>query len=201
MTSTVCHDLHQSWGFTLVEMIVTLGVLTVLATVSVPTFFAYYKKARKVECEISVRDFLRAQELYMVDNQVFYPLTLGEVNRTRTVRAGWNPRRRPDRADRYRLSELGIEFKPGRNRGYYIRARNIQRANRFEQLLDFRLRTNEGFHNDGRRDYNYRYFTYNRQARGRRAWSTGGMWMVRNRFWFDIYGCPAWQWSPPSPRY
>jgi hypothetical protein len=181
-------------------MIVTLGVVAVLVAVSIPTFSAYYKVARKLECEISVREFLRAQEIYHVDNQVYYPLAPGEINKTRTVSVGWNPRKRPDRADRYRLPELGVEFRPDRHRGYRIRARNKQSATQAEQFLDFRMRSNEGFHNDGSSDYTYRYYGYNRQADGRPGWSTEGAWMLRNRFWFDIYGCPAWNWSPPCRR-
>jgi prepilin-type N-terminal cleavage/methylation domain-containing protein len=190
-------------GFTLLELTVTLGVVSVLVAVAIPTYTAYYRHEGKIECQASILNFLNAQKLYYLDNQIFYPLRPGQKTDNAGVVAliGWDPNSRPAPADRYLLPELGMEFKPDSHRGYKIRAVNVQKQNMFNQALFLALRTNEGFHNDGLTDYEYTFKMFNRQnPTGQPEWSTHGQWMIRNGFWFDIFGCPAWQWTPACPR-
>ncbi len=190
-------------GFTLLELAVTLGVVGVLVAVAIPTYTAYYRHEGKIECQASILNFLNAQKLYYLDNQIFYPLRPGQKTDNAGVVAliGWDPNSRPAPADRYLLPELGMEFKPDSHRGYKIRAVNVQKQNMFNQALFLALRTNEGFHNDGLTDYEYTFKMFNRQnPTGQPEWSTHGQWMIRNGFWFDIFGCPAWQWTPACPR-
>jgi prepilin-type N-terminal cleavage/methylation domain-containing protein len=190
---------QNNGGFTIVELLVTIGVLAMLATISIPITKSYYKRARKVECQVSVINFLAAQELYYLDNNNFWPLEQGEVlEKTKDI--GWNPGDRPDQPAKYSepFPYLGIDFRQESHRGYRIKAVNDQQPNLFEQSLTFNLRTNEGFHNDGTSDYPYTFEMYNRQDPGNPSWSTNGKWEVRNSFWFNIFGCS--QWTPPCPR-
>jgi hypothetical protein len=141
--------------------------------------------------------------LYYLDNLTFYPLRPGQKTDNAGVVAliGWDPNSRPAPTDKYLLPELAMEFKPNSHRGYKIRAVNVQKQGIFNQGLFFALRTNEGFHNDGVTDYEYTFKMFNRQnPTGQPEWSTHGQWMIRNGFWFDIFGCPAWQWTPACPR-
>ncbi|UCG11567.1 MAG: prepilin-type N-terminal cleavage/methylation domain-containing protein [Deltaproteobacteria bacterium] len=192
------HYLLASRGFTLVELVVTIMVMAVLLTVAIPTYSHYHKKARMVECQVSVVNFLEAQDLYYVDTARFWPLGPFETGAaTKTI--GWGPGSRPDQAGKYKIPELGIEFRREPHRGYRISAQ-FDKGVIFNVFLDFRLRTDEGFHNDGSADYQYQFRMYNRQSSSRTKWSTNGQWKVRNNFWFEIFGCPAWQWSPPCTR-
>ena len=194
---------RRSNGFTLLELAVTLGVVAVLVAVAIPTYTAYYRRESKVECQALVLNFLNAQKLYYLDNQTFYPLRPGQKTDNAGVVAliGWDPNSRPAPAEKYLLPELSMEFKPNSYRGYKIRAVNVQEQGMFNQVLFFALRTNEGFHNDGMTDYEYTFKMFNRQdPKGQPEWSTHGQWMIRNEFWFDIFGCPAWQWAPACPR-
>ncbi|MGD8371251.1 MAG: prepilin-type N-terminal cleavage/methylation domain-containing protein [Syntrophobacterales bacterium] len=194
---------RKSKGFTLLELMTTLGVVAVIAAVAIPTYIAYLKRDRKVECQASVRNFLRAQELYYLDNQNFYPLRPGETTNAsgEVVEIGWNPTNRPAQPLEYVLTDLAMEFRPDGHRGYKIRAVNVQQPELFEQSLVFSLRTDEGFHNDGTTDYQYQFKMFNRQdSTGPPSWNTNGQWMVRNWFWFDIFGCPAWRWTPKCQR-
>jgi Tfp pilus assembly protein PilE len=193
----------KSNGLTVLELVVTLGVVGVLVAVSIPTFTAYHRHQSKVECQASVMNFLNAQKMYYLDNQTFYPLRPGQKtnNAGAVVVIGWDPNSRPAPADRYLLAELAMEFKPNSNRGYRIKAVNVQKRDMFNQALFFTLRTKEGFHNNGLTDYEYTFKMFNRQnPTGQPEWSTHGQWMIRNGFWFEIFGCPAWQWAPACPR-
>lgn len=198
------HLLHQkNSGFSLVDLLLTLVVVGVLVIVAIPTFSAYSRLERKIQCQATVIDFLKAQELYYLDNKNFYPLSPGEkTNDTGSVvEIGWNPSKRPTSANKYLIPELAMGFQPDNHRGYRIKAVNIQTDELFKQTLVFSLRTNEGFHNDGLTDYEYTFKMFNREnPEGPPEWSTHGQWMVRNGFWFTILNCPAWQWTPACRR-
>lgn len=194
---------RSSNGFTLLELAVTIGVVAVLVAVAIPTYTAYHRQESKVECQASVLNFLNAQTFYYMDNRTFYPLRPGQKTDSAGVVAliGWEPHSRPAPADKYLFPELAMEFKPDSQRGYKIRAVDVQKQDMFNQTLFFVLRTKEGFHNDGQTDYEYTFKMFNRQDQtGQPEWSTHGQWMLRNGFWFAIFGCPAWQWAPACPR-
>jgi type II secretory pathway pseudopilin PulG len=193
----------KSSGLTILEVVVTIGVMGVLLAVAIPTYSAYSQQKGKVECQASVLDFLRAQELYYLDNQNFYPLRPGQKTdrEGKVVRIGWEPANRLASAEEYLIPELAMGFKLDGYRGYKIRSVNLQKNDLFEQTLVFALRTNEGFHNDGSNDFEYQVKLFNRQnPSGPPEWSTHGQWRIRNGFWFNIFGCPAWKWTPASSR-
>ena len=185
------------------ELVVTISVVGALVAVAIPTYLAYSRLDRKVECQTSVLDFIRSQELYYLDNQNFYPLRPGQKtdHGGKVVEIGWDPSKRYASSVGYPIPELAIGFKLDGHRGYRIRAVNVQKDDLFEQNLVFTLRTNEGFHNDGSTDFEYKVMTFNRQnPTGPPEWSTHGQWRVRNGFWFNIFGCPAWEWTPACSR-
>ena len=182
------HNPRTSHGFTLVEILVTITVAAILASVAVPTYSGYLQQAQKVECQVSLVNLLRAQELYYAEHGTFYK----KDNRT-TYRIAWNRGRRPDRADRYLFPALGVELKKDNLRGYRIRITDRQQPNNFRQELRLELRTDEDFDKDGNSDYySYRKYNYQRINRRNRSVGTNGRWWAQNRFWFDIDGCPAW---------
>jgi len=178
-------NLNSSLGFTLVELMITIGVVAILTSMAVPTVQIYTEKARKVECQVSIVHYLRAQEVYLAENSTFrtganWTVTKNGVNR---LNIGWNINRRPDQADLYHFPELGVEFRPDNVRGYRIRVWNNQQPGSYRQEIFFEFKTNEDFDHDGVEDL-YSYRKYLRP-------NTNGQWRVRNRFWFDISGCQA----------
>ena len=138
---------RKSNGLTLLELVVTLGVVAILVAVAMPTFTAYYRHESKVEGQASVVNFLNAQKMYYLDNQTFYPLRSGQKtnNEGVVVFIGWDPNSRPAPAERYLLPELAMEFKPYSHRGYKIRAVNVQKRDMFNQALFFYLTDQRGF--------------------------------------------------------
>ena len=194
---------QRSGGFSILELLITLGVAGLLVALAMPTITAYSLRQSKIQCRASVIEFLRAQEMYYLDNKNFYPLKSGEKTSEAgvVIEIGWNPSERPDSPGKYLLPELAMGFQPDSHRGYRIRSANVQTPELFAQTLLFSLRTNEGFHNNGQTDYQYDFKMFNREnPEGHPDWSTHGQWMVRNGFWFAIFGCPAWQWTPACPR-
>ncbi len=194
---------QKSGGFNLLELLLTLAVVGMLVTVAIPTFNVYSLRERKIACQASVLNFLIAQELYYLDHKNFYPLRPGEKtdDTGSVIEIGWNPSNRPVSPNRYLIPELAMGFRPDSHRGYRIKAVNVQKPELFKQSLVFSLRTNEGFHNNGLTDYEYKFKMFNREKPdGPSEWSTHGQWMVRNGFWFTIFGCPPWRWTPACPR-
>ena len=193
----------KSDGFNVWELLMTVGVLGVLVILAIPTFNAHSLLQRKTQCRASVIDFLTAQEMYYLDNKNFYPLKQGEKTSESgaVIEIGWNPSARPDSAGKYFFPDLDMGFQADSHRGYRIKAVNMQTPELFDQTLLFSLRTDEGFHNNGLADYQYNFKMFNREnPGGLPAWSTHGQWMVRNGFWFRVFDCPAWQWTPPCLR-
>ena len=52
---------RRSNGLTLLELLLTLGVVAVLVAVAIPTFTDYYRHESKVEFQASVVNLLNAQ--------------------------------------------------------------------------------------------------------------------------------------------
>jgi prepilin-type N-terminal cleavage/methylation domain-containing protein len=104
--------IDSSLGFTLVELMITIGVVAILTSMAVPTVQIYTEKARKVECQVSIVHYLRAQEIYYAENNSFRTGANWRVNRNGVSRLniGWNINRRPDQAGLYHFPELGVEF-------------------------------------------------------------------------------------------
>ena len=177
--------LNSSLGFTLVELMITIGVVAILTSMAIPTVQIYTEKARKVECQVSIVHYLRAQEIYYAENNSFQTGADWRVNRNGVSRLkiGWNINRRPDQADRYHFPELGVQFRPDNKRGYRIRVWNNQQPDAYRQEIYFEFKTLEDFDQDGSED-RYSYRKYLRP-------STNGQWRVRNQFWFNFGGCPA----------
>ena len=172
-----------SHGFTLLELMVTFGILAILTSLAVPTYKEYTTQARKLECQISIVNYLRAQEIYYLENGAFYGEKFNKNGKS-TSKIGWNKNKRPDNAAKYSFPKLGVEFRRDNFRGYRIRVWQILDPSSYRQEVRLDLTTDEDFDGDGEPDYNsYRKFM--RPA-------TKGRFRVKNEFWFAINGCPAW---------
>lgn len=177
--------IDSSLGFTLVELMITIGVVAILTSMAVPTVQIYTEKARKVECQASITYYLRAQEIYLAESGSFKSQGSWKDtnNGAKRLNIGWASNKRPDQADLYRFPELGVELRRDNHRGYRIRVWNDQQPGSYRQEIFFELKTNEDFDHDGDED-RYSYRKYLRPQ-------TNGQWRVRNKFWFDFSGCPA----------
>ena len=60
-------------GFTIIEVITTLAVVGVLATISVPNMMAYVLKTEYTAHEAVLNFLMRAQEIYYLEEDEFFP--------------------------------------------------------------------------------------------------------------------------------
>ena len=67
----------QQAGFTLLELLVVLGIIAMLATVAGPQVLKYLGKARTETARAQLSSISTALELYALDNSVFPPAQVG----------------------------------------------------------------------------------------------------------------------------
>jgi len=186
--------LKRKSGFTLVELMVSMGIIGILMAIAVPTASRYRKFAQRMECRLSIINFLRAQELYFLDNDCYYPLNSTDPGKDEKT-IGWGKDDSlPDDPEGYRFKELGIEFRRDSHRRYKIKYEHKEGAE-FRKELRFEFKTDEDFDNDGDDDH-YRYIKRNWQKDD--GSGTDGEWDIFNEFWFEINSVPAYTDVLPS---
>lgn len=52
-------------GFTLIELIVVMAIIAILASIAVPTYFGYIKKAKEKVCRVNCVQVERMYEMYL----------------------------------------------------------------------------------------------------------------------------------------
>lgn len=65
-------------GFTLVELMIAVGVLGLLVAMAIPTFQTFLKKAKAVEAQTALHEVERLEEHYYID-QVAYSNNLSAI--------------------------------------------------------------------------------------------------------------------------
>ena len=60
-------------GFTLVELLVTMGVISILAGIAVPSLMRIRERARVVNCQTSLRNLIAAIPMYAINNDGWLP--------------------------------------------------------------------------------------------------------------------------------
>ncbi|MFC1838428.1 type II secretion system protein [Thermodesulfobacteriota bacterium] len=64
-------------GFTLVELIVSMGILFVLISTTIPVVSAYRMKAQSLELDLTIKHLMDGMEVCYVENDEFYPEVTG----------------------------------------------------------------------------------------------------------------------------
>src|SRR5438132_3916241 len=73
---------RNSKGFTLVELLVAVAIISMIAVLGIPAFQSFLKKAKMVEAENALSEIKRLEDLYFGTN-LAYSSDLAAI--------GWNP--------------------------------------------------------------------------------------------------------------
>lgn len=58
-------------GFTLIEMMIAVVVLSILTAIAVPSYQSYTRKARRASCQSYMMDLAQRQQQYLLDNRSY----------------------------------------------------------------------------------------------------------------------------------
>ena len=74
-----CALAHARRGFTLVEVMVTVAIVSILFAIAVPSYSIFMKRSRRADTEAAMLDIAQRQQQYLIDARAYAPdlVTLG----------------------------------------------------------------------------------------------------------------------------
>jgi prepilin-type N-terminal cleavage/methylation domain-containing protein len=66
-------------GFTLLELVIVLGVLGILVASAIPLYRTFQQRASGSEATAMLKRILDAQVMYFLDKETFFPPVIGDV--------------------------------------------------------------------------------------------------------------------------
>src|SRR2546425_13029829 len=58
----------DSKGFTLIELVIVVGIIAIIAAIAIPMFLNFLKRAKAVEGETALAEIKRLEDHYFLDN-------------------------------------------------------------------------------------------------------------------------------------
>ncbi len=69
----------QSTGFTLIELMITVSIVGILASIAYPSYRGYILKSKRAEARTALSDLLQQQERYMTQRNTYLAFTAGNA--------------------------------------------------------------------------------------------------------------------------
>ena len=87
--------MHKEKGFTLIEVMIVVGIIGILAAIAIPQFSAYRTKSFNASAQADLRNAMTAEDAYYATNQEYFALSVtanasGAVNGTYAVSVSKN---------------------------------------------------------------------------------------------------------------
>ena len=131
--------INSSCGFTLVEVVIVIGIIGVLAAVAVPIMSTFTKRAEYHSLMATLDQLLDAQDSYYILNNSFYPAS-GRI--------------RVNSGQERDIPELGFRFPAGHKHRYIIRGQNTTTRTGIKiNYYWIYIYADDDYNGDGRNDY------------------------------------------------
>ncbi len=112
--------MKRQTGFTMIELLVTMGIVGILLTTSVPLYHTWQQRAYGSEAAVMVKKIMEAQIVYFLENDKFFP---PDPDHSSIEIYHDYP---PDHEDIKRVADnLHITIPPGHFLNYILRSNNL----------------------------------------------------------------------------
>ncbi len=77
MRATYSSSARRAAGFTLIEMMITVGIVAILAAIAYPMYTDQMRKGRRAEARAALMNLLQQQERYHTQNNTYAAFAIG----------------------------------------------------------------------------------------------------------------------------
>ena len=79
---------NKQSGFTLIELMITVAIVGIIASIAIPSYFEHVKRAARTEAIAALLDIANRQEQYFADNRQ-YATTFDQLGLNDTTENGY----------------------------------------------------------------------------------------------------------------
>ena len=131
--------MNSSRGFTLVEVVVVIGIIGILSAVAIPVMSAFTKRAEYSSLMATLNQLLDAEDSYYIVNDTFYPENFGIIDR--------------NSGEAVDMTDLGFNFKTNQKHRYRILSFNQNIGNIRYNICYTYIWADADYNGNGRDDY------------------------------------------------